>query len=246
MRTLLLCIAAAAVARGQQCVSTVAGVAPAAAAAASSASGLGLGTPFALAFSASQGLLFTTSSAGVWSLYALSGGNATILLCGGRQGAWAAAGVAALSTFFGAHVAVHPLTQAVYFDAHVQAAAYIQMIDAFGNLQVVAGGGAATDFSGAGVPALSASIASSVGVEDNALAFAACVLPLRALSCVVDGRSRSLARRMLHRLPPSLARLFSRARAARAPLTPSHTPPPSCARAATARCTSSSTRTTRR
>jgi hypothetical protein len=176
MRFLVACAAAAALVRGQQCVSTIAGVAPTASTAVETGVA-SLGAPFALAFSPSEGLLFTTSSAGVWALYSLSGGNASIKLCGGKVGDWVRTGVAALSPFYGRHVAAHPITQAVYFDAHTADNTYIQMIDSFGNLQVVAGGGSVTDFSG-GKPALDASLlfqAASLGDQDNSLAFGSCV-----------------------------------------------------------------------
>ena len=196
MRFLLAaCAAAAVLVRGQQCVSTVAGIAPTVSTAVDSGVS-SLGYPFAVAFSAKQGLLFTTSSssaAGVWSLYSLSGGNASIKLCGGVAGSWARTGVAALSTFYGAHVAVHPITYNVYFDVHTTTSAYIQMIDSFGNLQVVAGvdGGGETNFAG-GVPALTANLMSSLGVQDNSLAFGSCV-------CC---RARSVARRNSASAPP--------------------------------------------
>jgi hypothetical protein len=65
----------------------------------------------------------------------------------------------------------------VYFDAHTADNTYIQMIDSFGNLQVVAGGGSVTDFS-SGKRALDASLlfqAASLGDQDNSLAFGSCV-----------------------------------------------------------------------
>lgn len=175
MRFLLVALSAVLV-RGQECVSTVAGVAPTTTTTVDTGVA-SLGTPFAVSFSATQGLLFTTSSAGVWALYSLSGGNASIKLCGGKVGDWVRTGVAALSPFYGRHVAAHPITQAVYFDSHTADNTYIQMIDSFGNLQVVAGGGSVTDFS-SGKRALDASLlfqAASLGDQDNSLAFGSCV-----------------------------------------------------------------------
>ena len=162
MRFLLVALSAVLV-RSQECVSTVAGVAPTTTTTVDTGVA-SLGTPFAVSFSATQGLLFTTSSAGVWALYSLSGGNAAILLCGGKVGDWVRTGVAANSTFYGQHVAVHPTSQVVYFDAHTATETYLQMIDSNGNLQVVSFTGTTIDLPG-----------SSLGDQDNSLAFGSCV-----------------------------------------------------------------------
>ena len=160
-------------ARAVPCVATVVGdtnanLSPAAAV-------LSRGTPVGLAF-APAGLYASmvvggAASAGAGMLLFITASGAPVTVAGGVPGAWVPTGLAIASPYFGAALAVHPLTGAVHFFT-TQCA--VQALTPGGALALVAGGGpTACGVSGDGGAATAATIGGAAKpVVPGGLAFA--------------------------------------------------------------------------